>query len=129
MNIELRPLDKSEEEIFVRENQAAFDKAAIEEFGPQEESVIPREDIISSIHAENAQAFRIIVDGEPVGGVVVDIHPDTQRNELNLLYINPDCHSRGSGKPFGGWSRRNIRKRKSGRRTRLILKSAISTSM
>jgi hypothetical protein len=32
MNIELRPLKESEEEIFVRENQIAFDKAAIEEF-------------------------------------------------------------------------------------------------
>ena len=90
MNIELRPLDKSEEEIFVRENQAAFDKAAIEEFGPQEESVIPREDIISSIHAENAEAFRIIVDGKPVGGVVVAIHPDTQVNSLHLLFVSPD---------------------------------------
>ena len=40
MNIELRPPDKSEEDIFVLENQAAFDKAAIEEFGPQKESVL-----------------------------------------------------------------------------------------
>ena len=73
MNIELRPLRDFEEDAFVRENQIAFDKAAVEEFGPQKESVIPREHIVSSIHAENAEAFRIIVDGEPVGGVVVAI--------------------------------------------------------
>ena len=97
MNIELRPLKESEEEIFVRENQIAFDKAAIEEFGPQEESVIHRETIVECIHGKLAEAFRIVADGKAVGGVVVDIHPDTQRNELNLLYINPDCHSRGIG--------------------------------
>ena len=97
MNIELRPLEAFEEETFIRENQTAFDKAAVEEFGPQEESVIPREDIISSIHAENAEAFRIIADGKAVGGVVVGIHPDTRRNELYLLFVSPECHSRGIG--------------------------------
>ncbi len=97
MNIELRPLDKSEEEIFVRENQIAFDKAAIEEFGPQKESVIDRKTIEECLHGKFAESFRIIADGKAVGGVIVDIHPDTQRNELNLLYINPDCHSQGIG--------------------------------
>ena len=97
MNIELRPLDKSEEDIFVLENQAAFDKAAIEEFGPQKESVIDRETIEECLHGKFAEAFRIIADGKAVGGVVVDIHPDTRCNELNLLYINPDCLSRGIG--------------------------------
>ena len=97
MNIELRPLRDFEEDAFVRENQIAFDKAAVEEFGPQKESVIPREHIVSSIHAENAEAFRIIVDGEPVGGVVVAIHPDTQVNSLHLLFVSPDHHSRGIG--------------------------------
>ena len=97
MDIELRPLDQSEEEIFIRENQAAFDLAATEEFGPQKESVIDRKTIEECLHGKFAEAFRIVADGKAVGGVVVDIHPDTQCNELNLLYINPDCHSRGIG--------------------------------
>ena len=42
MNIELRPLRDFEEDDFIRENQIAFDKAAVVEFGPQKESVIPR---------------------------------------------------------------------------------------
>ena len=33
---------------------------------------------------KNAEAFRIIADGEAVGGVVVAIHPETQ---VNSLYI------------------------------------------
>ena len=97
MNIELRPLRDFEEDDFIRENQIAFDKAAVVEFGPQKESVIPREDIVSSIHAKNAEAFRIIADGNAVGGVVVAIHPETQINSLYLLFVSPDHHSRGIG--------------------------------
>ena len=97
MNIELRPLRDFEEDDFIRENQIAFDKAAVVEFGPQKESVIPREDIVSSIHAKNAEAFRIIADGNAVGGVVVAIHSETQINSLYLLFVSPDHHSRGIG--------------------------------
>lgn len=97
LKIELRPLLQEDEETFIRENQAAFDKAAIEEFGPQKESVIDRKTIADCLHGKFADAFRIIADDIPVGGVVVDIYPDKQRGELNLLYINPDCHSRGIG--------------------------------
>ena len=69
MNIELRLLDKSEEEIFIRENQAAFDLAAIEEFGPQKKSVIDRKTIEECLHGKFAEAFRIIADGKAAGGV------------------------------------------------------------
>ena len=97
MKIELRPLKDVEEEAFIRGNQVAFDKAAVEEFGPQKESVIDRKTIEECLHGKFAEAFRIIADGRAVGGVVVDIHSDTQRNELDLLYIDPDFHSRGIG--------------------------------
>ena len=95
--IELRPLQENEVDIFVAENQRAFDKAVIEEYGPREQSVISRRDIERSLHSEGAKAFRIIADGVPVGGVVVVIHPDTQFNSLDLLFINPDSHSHGIG--------------------------------
>lgn len=97
MNIELRPLKDSEEDTFIRENQIAFDKAAIEEFGPQDESVIDRKTIEECLHGKFSEAFRIIADGKAVGGVVVGIHPDTRRNELYLLFVSPECHSRGIG--------------------------------
>ncbi len=98
MNIELRPLKEFEEEAFIRENQIAFDNAVVEEFGPQKESVIPRDHIESSIHAKNAEAFRILADGKVVGGVVVAICPETHVNSLDLLFINPDYHSLGIGR-------------------------------
>ena len=97
MKVELRPLLKSEEETFIRENQTAFDKAAIAEFGPQKESVIHQKTIEDCLHGKFAKSFRILADDTPVGGVVVDIYPDEQRGELNLLYINPNCHSQGVG--------------------------------
>ena len=95
--IELRPLALSEEEIFIKEIQIAFDKAVIEKYGPQKDTVIPREDVEKSLHGKNAEAFRIIVEGNSVGGVVVSINKETQHNALELLYINPDCHSKGIG--------------------------------
>ena len=95
--IELRPLALSEEEIFIKEIQIAFDKAVIEKYGPQKDTVIPRDDVEKSLHGKNAEAFRIIADGNGVGGVVVSINKETQNNALELLYINPDCHSKGIG--------------------------------
>lgn len=96
-NITSRQLAPDEEDIFVREIQTAFDKAAVEEFGPQEESVIPREIVLSSIHDANAETFRIFSDGTPVGGVVVRLNPETQRNGLDLMYVNPKNQSIGIG--------------------------------
>lgn len=96
-NIELRPLSTAEEEIFIKEIQVAFDKAVIEKYGPQKDTVIPREDVEKSLHGKNAEAFRIIADGNGVGGVVVSINKETQNNALELLYITPDYHSKGIG--------------------------------
>lgn len=95
--ISLRKLQKKEVDTFVMELQRAFDKAVIEKHGPQKESVILREHIERSLNAKNARAFRILSDGIAVGGVVVQIDAETQHNSLDLLYVNPGCHSRGIG--------------------------------
>ena len=36
--------------------------------------------------------------GKAVGGTVLAIHPDTNHNELQLLFVNIDCHSKGVGR-------------------------------
>ena len=95
--ITFRQLTPDEEDIFVREIQTAFDKAAGEEFGPQEESVIPREIVLSSIHDANAETFRIFSNGVAIGGVVVRLNPETRRNGLDLMYINPEDQGFGFG--------------------------------
>ena len=96
-NIELRRLQDDEREAFIKMNQLAFRLAAVEEFGPQDEEIIPREDILQSLDAPTAEVFNIVADGKVVGGVVVQIDHETQHNSLDLLFVDPECHSAGIG--------------------------------
>ena len=45
---------------------------------------------------DGAKIFDILSDGKVVGGVLVVIRP-SRRNELALLFVNVDCHSKGVG--------------------------------
>ena len=101
MNVKLVPLQEQEKEIFIRNNQIAFKKAVVEQFGPFEEEIIPREHIIRSFEADGAESYNIVLDGEVVGGTVLTNDPETNRNSLDLLFINVDCHSKGLG--FAAW--------------------------
>ena len=101
MNIKLIPLKEHEKETFIRNIQIAFKKAVVEQFGPFDEEIIPRDHVIRSFEAEGAESYNIVLDGEVVGGTVLAIHPDTNRNELQLLFVNVDCHSKGVG--FAAW--------------------------
>ena len=96
MEIELVPLQESEKERFIKEIQAAFKKAVVEEFGDNGEEIIPREDVVNSFNAKGAESYNIIHNGEIVGGAVLQIRPDN-RNELQLLYIKVGNHSKGLG--------------------------------
>ncbi len=97
MNIELVPLQENEKERFIKEIQAAFKKAVVEEFGDNGEEIIPREDVINSFNAAGAESYNIICNGEIVGGAVLKINPVTKINELQLLYIKLGNHSKGLG--------------------------------
>ena len=88
MNIKLVPLQEHEKETFIRNIQIAFKKAVVEQFGSFDEEVIPRDHVIRSFEAEGAESYNIVLDGEVVGGTVLAIHPDTNRNELQLLFVN-----------------------------------------
>ena len=103
-NIELRRLQGDEREAFIKMNQLAFRIGAVGESGPQDgenipqdEEIIPREDILQSLDAPTAEAFNIVADGKVVGGVVVQIDHETQHNSLDLLFVDPECHSAGIG--------------------------------
>ena len=97
MNVKLIPLQEHEKETFIRNIQIAFKKAVVEQFGPFDDEVIPRDHVISSFEAEGAESYNIVLDGQVVGGTVLAIHPETHRNELQLLFVNVDCHSKGVG--------------------------------
>ena len=101
MNVKLIPLQEHQKENFIRNIQIAFKKAVVEQFGPFDGEIIPQDHVIRSFEAEGAECYSIILDGEVVGGAVLAIHPDTNHNELQLLYVNVDCHSKGVG--FTAW--------------------------
>ena len=94
MTIKLVPtIDR---ENFIVNIQAAFKKAVVEEFGDDGKEIIPREDVEKSFAEEGAEILDIINDGKIVGGTVVVIRPNNH-NELLLLYIKVDSHSKGIG--------------------------------
>lgn len=105
--VTLVPLKEDDREQFILDNQRSFKFGAMEEFGERDshfeegEEIISRATIEQSIDAPSSEAYRIVLDGRNVGGVVLAIDPETNHNELELLFVNPEEHSRGIG--YGAW--------------------------
>ncbi|MGF1372747.1 GNAT family N-acetyltransferase [Streptococcus infantarius] len=101
--IELKPLVSSDREQFIKDKQETFNYGALEEFGLRDDhfeedgQIISRETIEESI--DSGEAYRILDDGKVVGDVVVRIEGD--RENLDLLFVSPKCHSKGVG--YGAW--------------------------
>ena len=101
--IELRPLAPADREQFILDNQEAFNYGAREEFGRRDDhfeedgEIISRETIEASI--DGGEAYRIMQDGLPVGGVVIKV--DGERGDLDLLFVSPKAHSKGIG--YAAW--------------------------
>jgi len=84
---------------FREDLQAAFAVAVAETFGPVDEGPIPSdEDVTAAFTAPNAVVHRILEDGRGVGGAVVSIDAETQRNALDFFYVRADCLGRGIGR-------------------------------
>ena len=102
-NITLAPLQPDDREQFIRDNQWAFKYGATEEFGLRDDhyeedgEIISRATIENSIDGENAEAYRILLDDRKVGGVVLRIDKEKAEGELELLFVNPEVHSKGIG--------------------------------
>ena len=95
--IELKPLVPSDREQFIRDNQEAFNYGALEEFGRRDDhfeedgEIISRDTIQQSI--DSGEAYRIMLDGKPVGGVVIKV--SGEHGDLDLLFVSPEAHSKG----------------------------------
>ena len=102
-SIILVPLNPADRELFILDNQEAFNYGALEEFGRRDDhfeedgEIISRETIENSI--DGGEAYRIMKDSRPVGGVVIRI--DGTRGHLDLLYVSPRSHSKGIG--YAAW--------------------------
>ena len=101
--IKLLPLEASDREQFILDNQEAFNYGALEEFGrrddhfEEDQQIISRATIETSI--DGGEAYRIWLDHQPVGGVV--IKADGEHGELDLLFVKPNVHSKGIG--YAAW--------------------------
>ena len=104
-NITLTRLTDDDRDQFIRDNQRAFKYGAMEEFGERDNhfeedgEIISRETIEKSI--DHGIAYHIREDGMIVGGIVLRIDEDTQHNELELLFVDPEVHSKGIG--YAAW--------------------------
>ena len=99
--IRLVPLTDDDRGQFIRDNQEAFKYGATQEFGTRDShfeedgEIISRDTIEHSIDGENAEAYRIMLGNEKVGGVVISVAGD--KGELELLFVSPKAHSKGIG--------------------------------
>ena len=103
IDIVLAPLQQADREQFIHDNQEAFKYGATEEFGMRDdrmeegEEVISRKTIERSIDGEQAETYRIVCDGEVVGGLILQIDKQNAKGDLEILFIKPEAHSKGLG--------------------------------
>ena len=103
----LVPLTADDREQFILDNQQAFKYGAIEEFGMRDDhldfdgEIISRRTIERCIDAPDSETYRIVVDGRNVGGVILKINKETNHNELEILFVSPEEHTKGIG--YGAW--------------------------
>ena len=102
-DIRLLPLTLDDREQFILDNQEAFNYGALEEFGRRDDHFEEGGEIISrkTIEAviDTGEAYRIMEDSQPVGGVVIKVEGD--RGDLELLFVSLRVHSKGIG--FAAW--------------------------
>ena len=103
----LAPLEADDREQFILDNQWAFKHGALYEFGERDNhidedgEIISRKTIEACLDADSAEAYRIVDDGECVGGVILNIDKKNVTGELDTLFVTPSKHSRGIG--YGAW--------------------------
>ena len=102
-NICLVGITPDDKEQFILDNQRAFKYGAQEEFGMRDnrmeegEEVISRKTIERSMNGEHAETYRIVCDGNVVGGLILQIDRQHAKGELEILFVNPEAHSKGIG--------------------------------
>ncbi|MBQ9784922.1 MAG: GNAT family N-acetyltransferase [Clostridia bacterium] len=105
--VTLSPLMPDDREQFILDNQWAFKYGAMMEFGERDDHVdadgeiISRETIEHCIDEADNEVYRILLDGERVGGLILKIDPITHHNHLEILFVSPEAHGRGIG--YGAW--------------------------
>lgn len=98
MKINFKKVEENEYSEFRKDVKEIFSIAVEEEFGEDEDDeVISDEEINESLYKPNAQVYYAYVDEKKVGGIALEIDATTHNNSVDLLYVYPDCHSKGVG--------------------------------
>ena len=105
--VSLAPLTPDDREQFILDNQWAFKYGALMEFGERDDhidangEIISRKTIEHCLDAPDREAYRIVADSKHVGGVILKIDNVTHHNELEILFVAPEAHSKGIG--YDAW--------------------------
>ena len=105
--VTLVPLAPDDREQFILDNQWAFKYGALQEFGERDDhldtdgEIISRKTIEHCIDSPDSEVYRIVSDGKAVGGVILRIDKETHHNELEILFVSPEEHTKGIG--YGAW--------------------------
>ncbi|ABR75442.1 N-acetyltransferase [Actinobacillus succinogenes] len=94
--LNIKPLPAEKHEWFITALQQAF-RQAVQDSLQDGEEIISRGEIESAMQGKKAESLLIEQNGDPVGGAVVKIDPQTQRNELELFFIRTEKHGKGIG--------------------------------
>ena len=101
--ISLVSITPDDKEQFILDNQRAFKYGAQEEFGMRDDRVEEGEEVISRktiercMNGEHAETYRIVCGGNVVGGMILQIDRQNAKGELEILFVNPEAHSKGIG--------------------------------
>ena len=59
--------------------------------------IVSRKTIEKSIDNPKSETYRIMLNGEKVGGLILTIDRETQHNHLDILFVLLEVHSKGIG--------------------------------
>ena len=105
--VSLIPLEENDREQFILDIQWAFKYGALMEFGERDDhidgdgEIISRKTIERCIDSPDSETYRIVLNGRHVGGVILKINKETHHNELEILFVSPEEHTKGIG--YGAW--------------------------
>ena len=97
MDFKLIPIEKEDIVDYKKDMQEAFQQGAMKEFNNLNVEILPEKDIDESLSKKGAVAYKAVVDGKMLGGVIVIIDENIQHNHLDFLYVKYGTQSRGIG--------------------------------
>jgi hypothetical protein len=87
---------------FKKRLQIAFSFAQTEPNGKALDKPVPGDrDIERSYYGKGAETYNIYASGRRVGGVILTINSKSNRNNLELFFIDPEYHCTGYG--YAAW--------------------------